>query len=106
MYTIQDKETGTVIDTFETYAEAESTLALYESTDVVNGVFEESFYEIKEVFDIQSAIRSYISFLKNKKVNESAIREEIFLSIAEGKTHVEISGYQTVSGNPECISVE
>ncbi len=47
-YTIQDKEAGNQIETFETLAEAESALKEYEELDKKDGIFKPDFYEIKE----------------------------------------------------------
>ena len=48
-YSIQDREAGNVIATLPTLAEAEATLAGYETSDRAEGVFESNFYEIVEV---------------------------------------------------------
>lgn len=49
MYAIQDKETGTRIDIFDTLEEAERALKEYENDDVKEGVYTPDFYEIAEV---------------------------------------------------------
>ena len=49
MYVIQDKETGTGIDIFDTLEEAERALKEYENDDVKEGVYTPDFYEIAEV---------------------------------------------------------
>ena len=49
MYAIQDKETGTKIDIFDTLEEAERTLEQYEDDDIKEGVYTADFYEIVEV---------------------------------------------------------
>lgn len=45
-YNIQDRETGTVIDTVSTLEEAERTVEQYENTDKIDGNFTVDFYEI------------------------------------------------------------
>jgi hypothetical protein len=47
-YIIQDRESGYLIDTFNSLAEAEKELKKYENEDEANGIYEENFYEIKE----------------------------------------------------------
>ena len=49
MYIIQDKETGTGIDIFDTLEEAERVLKEYENDDMKEGVYTPNFYEIVEV---------------------------------------------------------
>ena len=49
MYAIQDKETGTRIDIFDTLEEAERTLEAYENDDIEEEVYMAHFYEIVEV---------------------------------------------------------
>lgn len=49
MYAIQDKETGTRIDSFATLGEAEKVLEQYEDDDIKEGVYTADFYEIVEV---------------------------------------------------------
>lgn len=49
MYAIQDRETGTRIDIFDTLEEAERTLEEYEKVDMMEGVYTPDFYEIVEV---------------------------------------------------------
>ena len=49
MYAIQDRETGTRIDIFDTLEEAERTLEEYEEDDIKEGVYMAHFYEIVEV---------------------------------------------------------
>jgi hypothetical protein len=46
---IQDRETGTLIDTFKTEADAEKKLQEYEEQDEKDGTYEPDFYEIVEV---------------------------------------------------------
>lgn len=48
MYAIQDRETGTRIDIFDTLEEAERVLKEYESDDMKEGVYTPDFYEIVE----------------------------------------------------------
>jgi hypothetical protein len=45
-YIIQDHETGTFIDEFETYQEAQKELERYENEDKQDGTFTPDFYEI------------------------------------------------------------
>lgn len=45
-YYTADRETGTFIDEFDTYAEAEKAIEQYEKDDKKNGVFEPDFYDI------------------------------------------------------------
>lgn len=47
-YNIQDKETGTVIETVATIEEAELLVAQYEATDKTDGNYSVDFYEIVE----------------------------------------------------------
>jgi len=47
-YIIQDRESGYLIDTFNSLAEAEKELKKYEIDDAKYGIYEENFYEIKE----------------------------------------------------------
>lgn len=49
MYAIQDKETGTSIDIFDTLEEAKRVLKEYENDDMKEGVYTSDFYEIVEV---------------------------------------------------------
>ena len=49
MYAIQDRETGTGIDIFDTLEEAERALKEYENDDMKEGVYTPDFYEIVEV---------------------------------------------------------
>ena len=49
VYAIQDRETGTRIDIFDTLEEAERTLKEYENDDIEEGVYMAHFYEIVEV---------------------------------------------------------
>ena len=49
VYAIQDKETGTRIDIFDTPEEAERALEKYEEDDMKEGVYTSDFYEIVEV---------------------------------------------------------
>ena len=49
MYAIQDRETGTGIDIFDTLEEAERALEECESDDMKDGVYTPDFYEIVEV---------------------------------------------------------
>ena len=49
MYAIQDRETGTRIDIFDTLEEAERALEEYESDDMKHGVYTPDLYEIVEV---------------------------------------------------------
>ena len=49
VYAIQDKETGTRIDIFDTLEEAERVLEKYEEDDMKEGVYTSDFYEIAEV---------------------------------------------------------
>lgn len=49
MYRLQDRETGTLIDEFETLDEAEKVLALCEKEDKAEGNYSEGFYEVVEV---------------------------------------------------------
>ena len=49
VYAIQDKETGTRIDIFDTLEEAERTLKEFENDDIEEGVYMAGFYEIVEV---------------------------------------------------------
>ena len=49
VYAIQDKQTGTRIDIFDTLEEAERTLEEYENDDIEDGVYIAGFYEIVEV---------------------------------------------------------
>ena len=48
MYAIQDRETGTRIDIFDTLEEAERALKEYENDDMKEGVYTPDFYEIAE----------------------------------------------------------
>jgi hypothetical protein len=45
-YKIVCKETGSVIETFATYEEAQTSLSEFEYQDSNNGIFVEDFYEI------------------------------------------------------------
>lgn len=45
-YIIQDSETGTFIDEFNTYQEALAELQIYENEDKQEGTFTPDFYEI------------------------------------------------------------
>ena len=47
-YIIQDSETGTFIDQFNTYQEAQKELERYENEDKKDGTFTPDFYEIVE----------------------------------------------------------
>jgi hypothetical protein len=47
-YIIQDSETGTFIDQFDTYQEAQKELERYENEDKQEGIFTPGFYEIVE----------------------------------------------------------
>lgn len=47
-FTIQDRETGTFIDEFDTYTEAMKELQRYEDEDKQEGVYTLDFYEIVE----------------------------------------------------------
>jgi hypothetical protein len=47
-YIIQDSETGTFIDQFDTYQEAREELERYENEDKQEGTFTPDFYEIVE----------------------------------------------------------
>jgi hypothetical protein len=47
-YIIQDSETGTFIDQFDTYQEAQKELQRYENEDKQEGTFTPDFYEIVE----------------------------------------------------------
>jgi len=47
-YIIQDSETGTFIDQFNTYQEALTELQKYENEDKQDGIFTPDFYEIVE----------------------------------------------------------
>lgn len=47
-YIIRDRETGNLIDGFDTLKEAREALARYEREDEENGSYEEGFYEIAE----------------------------------------------------------
>lgn len=47
-YIIQDSETGTFIDQFNTYQEAQKELERYEEEDKKEGNFTPDFYEIVE----------------------------------------------------------
>lgn len=49
VYAIQDRETGTRIDIFDTPEEAERALKEYEEDDIKEGVYMLDFYEIVEV---------------------------------------------------------
>lgn len=49
VYAIQDRETGTRIDIFDTLEAAERALKEYESDDMKEGVYTSDFYEIVEV---------------------------------------------------------
>lgn len=49
MYAIQDRETGTKIDIFDTLEEAERVLKEYENMDMMEGIYTPDFYEIVEV---------------------------------------------------------
>ena len=49
VYAIQDRETGTRIDIFDTLEAAERALKEYESDDMKEGVYTLDFYEIAEV---------------------------------------------------------
>ena len=49
VYAIQDKETETRIDIFDTLEEAERTLEEYENDDMKVGTYTPDFYEIVEV---------------------------------------------------------
>ena len=42
----RDKETGTIIDNFNTYEEALLAIEKYEAQDVLDGNYSENFYEI------------------------------------------------------------
>lgn len=48
MFIIQDRETGTMIDSFDTIEEAENELARYEEMDKADGTYTAEFYEIVE----------------------------------------------------------
>ncbi len=45
-YTIQDREAGNVIDTFNTLIEAQEALSEYEERDQEEGTYTPDFYEI------------------------------------------------------------
>lgn len=45
-YKIVCKETGSVIETFQTFEEARDALSEYEYQDSKDGIFTENFYEI------------------------------------------------------------
>ena len=45
-YIIQDSETGTFIDQFDTYQEAQKELERYEKEDKQEGTYTPDFYEI------------------------------------------------------------
>lgn len=47
-YKIQDRETGTTIETGLSLQEAKKLLSEFEKEDIVNGVFTPEFYEIKQ----------------------------------------------------------
>ena len=49
VYAIQDRETGTRIDIFDTLEEAKKVLEKYEDDDIKEGVYTSDFYEIVEV---------------------------------------------------------
>lgn len=48
MFIIRDRETGTFIDSFDSYQDAEAALKEYETEDKEEGIFEPEFYEIIE----------------------------------------------------------
>ena len=60
-YNVRDKEAGNVIDTFNSYNEAEKALANYNETDMLDGIFVEDFYEITKTIndDNSTTIKSY-----------------------------------------------
>ena len=47
-YTIQDRETGNIIETRLTEQEAKEMLIKFENTDKKEGTYSENFYEIVE----------------------------------------------------------
>lgn len=47
-YTIQDRETGNVLDTFTSLGEAEEMLLEWQNEDLKNGFFVPDFYLIVE----------------------------------------------------------
>ena len=47
-FVIQDKQTGTLIDEFTTYEQAQNQLEEYEEQDRQEGIYEADFYEIAE----------------------------------------------------------
>lgn len=49
---IRDRETGTLIDEFETVEEARAELQKYENQDKEDGSFEPNFYELIELEDL------------------------------------------------------
>jgi hypothetical protein len=51
MYAIQQKETGTVIDKYDTIEQAKKALKFFEEVDESEGIFEPEFYEIVETED-------------------------------------------------------
>ena len=55
VYAIQDKETGTRIDIFDTLEEAERTLEEYEEDDIKEGAYMAHFYEI--LHDVLRGVR-------------------------------------------------
>ena len=46
IFAIRDRESGNVIDKFNSLEEAQSELARYEESDNQEGIYEEDFYEI------------------------------------------------------------
>lgn len=46
IFAIRDRESGNVIDKFNSLEEAQTELAKYEENDKQEGIYEEDFYEI------------------------------------------------------------
>jgi len=49
IYLVRDAEAGNVIDQFSSYEEAMEAIRAYEESDKEYGIYEEDFYEVKEV---------------------------------------------------------
>lgn len=58
IFATRDADTGTTINTFATFEEAERAVAQYENDDIEEGTYEDGFYEVYNT-ETEEAVRCW-----------------------------------------------
>ena len=109
-YYTANRETGTIIDEFNTIEEAEQAIEQYEAADKEDGTYEEDFYEVQEVetyyvIDVKENGDEFtVLVTKDEAIAISEARNQDYINKRDGnKGHVEIRVYVEDIEDEDCL---